>query len=316
MTSQSGTPAAGREERRWTRRRFLKLGVGSAIAVVAGGAAGFELISHGVLPGKEELDQLDGACSVPSPPLTFSPLGPSVSGRFHSRARGREVGYTIALPPGHEMGDALALIVMLHGYGGNHTSALAGMTPARAVALHVEGRPLAPMAMVTVDGGGGYWNSHPGDNPMAMVIDELIPMCQRLGTGRPPQRIGTMGISMGGYGALLLAEKYPELISAVAAISPAIWTTYAQAQAANRGAYASATDFSNDDAVTHAAALAGLPVRIASGNDDPFHPGVVALAAALPAGALVEFSKGCHTGPFFVAQEFPSLAFLARHLVP
>ena len=68
--------------------------------------------------------------------------------------------------------------------------------------------------------------------------------------------------------------------------------------------------------MTHAAALAGLPVRIASGNDDPFHPGVVALCAALPAGALVEFSKGCHTGPFFVAQEFPSLAFLARHLVP
>jgi S-formylglutathione hydrolase FrmB len=28
---------------------------------------------------------------------------------------------------------------------------------------------------------------------------------------------------MGGYGALLLAEKYPHLITAVAAISPAIW---------------------------------------------------------------------------------------------
>jgi hypothetical protein len=134
------------------------------------------------------------------------------------------------------------------------------MSPAQAMALHVGGSPLPPMAMVTVDGGGGYWNPHPGDNPMAMVVDELVPMCQQLGLGLPPHHIGTMGISMGGYGALLL-------------------------------------------------------VRVASGDDDPFHPGVVALAHALPPGAIVEFSSGCHTGPFFVAQEPPSLAFLAQHLV-
>src|SRR5271166_3831588 len=109
--------------------------------------------------------------------------------------------------------------------------------------------------MVTVDGGDGYWNPHPGDNPMAMVIDELIPRCQRLGLGRPPQRIATLGISMGGYGALLFAEKYPKLIAAVAAISPAIWTSYAQASQASPAAYASAAAFAAGDAVTHAAAL-------------------------------------------------------------
>jgi hypothetical protein len=37
---------------------------------------------------------------------------------------------------------------------------------------------LAAVAVaVTVDGGGGYWNPHPGDNPQAMLTDELIPMC-------------------------------------------------------------------------------------------------------------------------------------------
>jgi len=171
------------------------------------------------------------------------------------------------------------------------------------------------MAMVTVDGGGGYWNPHPGDNPMAMIFDELIPMCKRMGLGRPPQRIGTMGISMGGYGALLAAEKYPDVVSAVAAISPAIWTSYADARGANPGAYASAADFAADNAITYAAAFDRIPVRVASGNDDPFHTGVVALARALPVGAIVEFSKGCHTGSFFTAQEPPSLAFLSRHLV-
>jgi pimeloyl-ACP methyl ester carboxylesterase len=268
-----------------------------------------------VLPGKTVLDQIDGACSVPSPPLEYAPLGHSFSGAFYSRARRRRVGYTIAYPPGHRSGDELALVVMLHGFGGNHTDALAGMSPAQAVALKAGGKALAPMAMVTVDGGGGYWNPHPGDDPMGMVISELIPRCQRLGLGRPPRLIGMMGISMGGYGALLFAEKYPHLIAAAAAISPAIWTSYAEAKAANAGAYASAAAFDANDAVTHAAALAGVPVRVASGHDDPFFPGVQALAQALPPGAVVDFTKGCHTGPFFLQQEPPSLTFLASYLM-
>jgi pimeloyl-ACP methyl ester carboxylesterase len=283
-----------------------------AVVVVAG--AGVELVSHGVLPGQHELDVLDGACSVGAPPLRFSPLGPSASGSFYSDARHRTVGYTIAYPPGHDLGSALPLIVMLHGFGGNHTDAIVGMTPAQAVALRVDGDPLPPMAMVTVDGGDGYWNTHPGDDPLAMVVDELIPMCQKRGLGVAPHSIGAMGISMGGYGAILLAERYPALIAAVAAISPAIWTTYDQAERANPGAYPSADAFRADDAVTHVGPLAGKPVRVASGSDDPFHPGVVALSAALPVSSTVVIAAGCHTDPFFVAQEPPSLHFLGQHL--
>lgn len=194
---------------------------------------------------------------------------------------------------------------------GNHASALVGLSPAEALAVTAVGY----LAMVTVDGGNGYWNPHPGDNPMAMVTGKLIPLCQRFGLGRPPQRIGAMGISMGGYGALLLAEKHPHLVTAVAAISPAIWTSYAQARQANAGAYASPAAFAAGDAVSHAAALARVPVRVASGYDDPFYPGARALARALPAGAVLDFGPGCHTNPFFLAQEPPSLAFLASHLV-
>ncbi len=285
-----------------------------AVAVVVVAGVGVELVSHGVLPGQHELDVLDGACSVGAPPLTFSPPGPSASGSFYSEARHRTVGYTIAYPPGHDPGSALPLIVMLHGFGGNHTDAVVGMTPAQAVALHVDGDPLPSMAMVTVDGGDGYWNPHPGDDPLAMVVDELIPMCQKRGLGVAPGSIGTMGISMGGYGAILLAEQHPALIAAVAAISPAIWTTYDQAEQANPGAYASAVAFRAYDAVTHVGPLTGKPVRVASGTDDPFHPGVVALSAALPASASVVVTAGCHTDPFFVAQEPPSLHFLGQHL--
>jgi enterochelin esterase-like enzyme len=275
--------------------------------------AGVELVSRGMLPGKGMLDAIDGACSVAAPDLApYARPGPQVSGTFYSQARNRTVGYTIGYPPGRRPGSKLPLVIMLHGYGGNHASALSGLSPAQALALRVDGAPLPPMALATVDGGNGYWNPHPGDNPQAMLTDELIPMCRRLGLGT--HRIGVMGISMGGYGALLLAAKRPDLVGAVAAISPAIWTSYAQARAANAGAYASAADFAADDVVTHAAALARVPVRLAAGFADPFYPGVQALARALPKTAVVYFGAGCHTGPFFTAQEPPSLAFLATHL--
>lgn len=293
----------------------MRYAIASVAGLAAAAAAALELVDHRVLPGKNTLDALDGACSVPPADLTpYAAPGPSLSGAFYSRARNRSVGYTIAYPPGHRPGDRLPLVIMLHGYNGNHENAVSGMSPARALAVRANGTPLAPMAMATVDGGGGYWNPHPGDDPMGMLTAELIPFCQRRGLGAAPHRIGVMGISMGGYGALLLAEKHPRLVSAVAAISPAIWTSYAQARSANAGAYASAADFAADDAITHAAALGDLPVRVAVGYADPFYPGVQALASALPRGAVVEFSHGCHTGAFFTPQEPPSLAFLARHL--
>jgi enterochelin esterase-like enzyme len=299
---------------RWTHRRVLALGLGGTAAIVAAGATGLELVSHGVLPGKAMLDEIDGACSVAVPPLDYGPLGPSVTSSFHSSARNREVGYTIGYPPGHRAGDELPVVVMLHGWGGTHRDALVGMSPAQAVALRVGGEVLPPLALVTVDGGNGYWTPHPGDDPQRMVVEELVPVCRRLGLGRPPQRVGTMGISMGGYGALLLAEKYPALFSAAAAISPAIWTSYDQARSANPTAYASAAAFAANDAVTHTAALRGLPVRVAAGVGDVFYPGVQALVAALPAGAVTYLGNGCHTSPFFTQQEPPSLQFLARHL--
>jgi enterochelin esterase-like enzyme len=299
-----------------TRRTFIRNGLLTAVVFTAAGAVGAELISRGTLPGRTVLDELDGACSVPAPPVPHGAPGPSLSGTFHSAARRRTVGYTIAWPPGHRPGDELPLVVMLHGYGGNHADALAGISPAQALTLRPGGRPLAPVAMVTVDGGNGYWNPHPDDDPMAMVTGELIPRCRRLGLGRPPRSAATMGISMGGYGALLLAEKYPRLFAAVAAISPAVWASYPQARAANPGAYASAAAFAAADAVTHAAALGRRPVRVASGYADPFRPGVQALARALPAGAVVEFGPGCHDDAFFAAQQPPSLAFLAAHLAP
>ena len=170
------------------------------------------------------------------------------------------------------------------------------------------------MAMVTVDGGGGYWHPHPGDDPMGMVLHELVPMLAAKGLGAGPRGLAVMGISMGGYGAVAFAEQYRGRFAAVAAISPAIFESYAWVHYVNPGAYWSAADFARYDAITHTAALAGTPVRIASGDHDPFHPWVEDLVARLPAGAAVTFPPGGHTGEFFASQMGPSLAFLGEHL--
>ena len=241
---------------------------------MAGAAvAGVELVSKGVLPGHQDLLTLEGVCAVPAPVLEFSPLGPAVSGRFFSRARRRVVGYTIAYPPGHGPGSTLPLVVMLHGYGANHTNALSGLSLAQALALRVGDRPLTAMAMATVDGGGGYWHPHPGDDPLGMLVNELIPMCRSRGLGRGAQGLATMGISMGGYGALLVAERFPAMVRAVAAISPAVWTTYAEAHGANPEAYSSAADFAANDVVTHPSAIESMAVGWRRGSTTCSGPG-------------------------------------------
>ena len=297
-----------------SRRTVLKAGLGGLVGVAAAGMVGVELVNHGVLPGKATLDRIDGACVVPAPTFSISPVGPSFSGSFYSAARRRTVGFTLAYPPGHGPGSRLPLIVALHAFGGNHDKVLTGMSLAQAVALQwLDHDPLPPMAIIAADGGNGYWNPHPGDDPLGMIIDELIPRCRKKGLGRgleedrhardldgrvrgAPGRREVPGADRGGG-----RDRAGDLDYLRAGAGP---STLVRMRRRPRSPL-----------------LMRLPmpvrwpdvaVRVASGTDDPFHPGVEALVKVLPADAVVDISAGCHTGQFFLAQEPPSLAFLGR----
>lgn len=276
-----------------SRREFIGVGVAGVATVLGATLASTGELGSGLNPFQS---------------------GSNVSGTFYSHFRKRTVGYSVGYPDGHGPGSRLPLIVFLHGFRGTHEHCLAGYSPAEAVSIKSNGQALTPMALVTVDGGDGYWHPHPHDDPMGMVLHELIPMMQKRGLGVQPHRIATMGISMGGYGAIAFGEHFPRLFTAVAAISPAIFATFNWVHYVNPGAYWGLTDFAKYDVITHAGALRATPVRVASGDRDPFHPWIEQFVARLKPSDSVSFPPGEHNGAFFHSQIAPSVRFLSEHL--
>jgi enterochelin esterase-like enzyme len=84
---------------------------------------------------------------------------------------------------------------------------------------------LPPMILIMPDAGTG-WYSNTVDGKVRyedMLIEEFIPFIDRTYRTRP-QRLfrSAVGLSMGGYGAFMLAMRHPNLFSAAAALSPGI----------------------------------------------------------------------------------------------
>jgi enterochelin esterase-like enzyme len=170
------------------------------------------------------------------------------------------------------------------------------------VARAVRKGDVPPFALASVDGGESYW--HPrasGEDRMSMLMHEFVPMCaDRWQLGETRARRAIMGWSMGGYGAIVMAERYPEDFCAVAAASPAIWTSYTAMLRGPGDAFDSAAQFATYDVIAHASVLAQTPVRVDCGLQDGFYPYVQAFVGALPSRPAGEFIDGRHDGAFWL----------------
>jgi S-formylglutathione hydrolase FrmB len=204
----------------------------------------------------------------------------------------------------------MPVALVLHGYAADHRYAFTDLRLQDVQAGLVFGaRPARPIVLAAADGGDGYWHPHAdGDDPQGMLMDEFLPLVRTMGVAT--DEVVAYGWSMGGYGALLLAETYPTVIEKVAVESPAIWPSYHASQGANPTAFDSAADWSAHDVVGHLRQLGSVPVRVACGLSDPFIPAARQLAGLLPSGD-VTLAPGAHDSAFWRQWAPGQLRFLA-----
>jgi enterochelin esterase-like enzyme len=212
-------------------------------------------------------------------------------------------------PPGVSAA-GLGVAVGLHGAGSNAREFASQVSPAMTAARTTK------LAVVTVDGGDTYWHRRAdGDDPVGMITHEVLPILAI--AGYATTRIAVAGVSMGGYGALLLAEQLAlgqPAVTAVAALSPAIFGSYADAIAASRNSFDSPGDFARHDVMAGITALRGMPAWIGCGNEDPFEAQAALLRTRLaangrePAGGIL---AGCHDDAFWARNLPTALMFMA-----
>ncbi|HEU4900212.1 MAG TPA: alpha/beta fold hydrolase [Actinomycetota bacterium] len=273
-----------------TRRQALATGAAGAAVALAGGAG---LVRAGVLPGRYQAGRLLGACDVGGPPPTTVAPGPLRFASFPSQRRGRPVGYGVAWPPGAGPGGRLGVCLLLHAAAGSERAPFERLRMHHHLAQAVGADGVRPFALASADGRGSDWRPAPGDDPVSMLVDELLPLLSGLGLRTGPGQVAVLGWSMGGAGALRLAEAHPDRLAAVVAASPAVAPAGAEVAAAGR--------------------LTGLPVKVDCGANDPWADATRALAAALPT-AEAAVTRGCHDGGFWQHLAPAQLRFVAGAL--
>lgn len=237
-----------------SRRQFL-IGGGSVLAAGVVTAAGVDVLDHSVV--ERGLHHF-GLASSPTAHLPASGATEH-SGTLNSRYMHRTVHWTVSRPAG--AGALQGVVICLHGKGGDHRMAFDLRIPDAAAVVGLR------VAVAAVDGGAdSYWHRRAdGTDAMAMLLDEFVPLVEQM-VGPVPKAL--MGWSMGGYGALLAAERARPRFVAVAPASPAMWESPGRAAP---GAFDSPADFHANDVRTDLGALAGMSVAVACGTGDPFY---------------------------------------------
>jgi len=282
------------------RRRFVGL-LGGAIAAGALGAGGLVGVDGRV---RHKLEDTWAYAEGPDLGLPDA-RAHMVTGSFHSRFMHREVGWVYSLPAKDE---PRAVVISLYGKGANQFAPFDSLHLPDAAAYVG-----APMSIASADGGGdNYWHKRAnGTDAHAMLVEELVPLLTRKLGALP---FALHGYSMGGYGALLTAERGAttngdDLFKGVAASSPALWT---EASETAPGAFDSAEDFYANDVFTGVAALRSLEVRLDCGELDPFYQATHQLSGLMRWSHVAVFRPwATHTSGFWRSVAPAQMRFLA-----
>lgn len=307
MGTKAGGPESG-----VTRRQFL---VGGGLTL--GGLAAGALVAQRTLPLRQYWNELTGQCGPEGP--VPEDLATPTYGTFRSQVLEAEVEYgewgpRITYPQGFRF----PLCYCLPARGQSpHWVLDDPVYLADFAAQPLPGGGIPVLALVAVDGSDTFWHERAnGEDRMTMLLDEFIPWYEERGdVGGSRENRAVMGWSMGGYGALLAAERRADLFGAVVAVSPALWRSY------NDGvgdAFDDARDYAENDVYAGIGELGRTAVRVDCGRADVFHDAAREFAArcAEQTGRPVagDFSKGCHDPDYWRRLAPVELDFVRRAL--
>lgn len=151
---------------------------------------------------------------------------PSLASNLYGDPPWREA--FIYLPPGYssQASRRYPVVYLLHGFGGGAAPFLRRIGFERPLDSLIARHALNEMIVVTPDAnnrltGGFFRNSAVAGHWEDFVVKDLVPYVDgHYRTIRSRRARGIAGWSMGGYGALYLAARNPEIFSAVYALSP------------------------------------------------------------------------------------------------
>lgn len=246
-------------EPRYSRRTLL-----AAIGVVIATAMGVATYVSSSSAVEQQIATTDRVRTAPvaKPVVRFE--------RVYSAARHREVTLAFYLPAGASA-RGLPMSILLHGLNGDARHAAVGNLPDVLAAAVAKGSVPA-FGFVAVDGGNSYWHENiPGDDPMAMLLDEVPRWLKERGYGEP---FAVTGVSMGGFGSLLYARRRAERsdpVAAAAAISPGLITTWPEM--AKRRAFKDEAEWASLDPLRHQRSTGPTALGVWIGDRDRFIEG-------------------------------------------
>jgi S-formylglutathione hydrolase FrmB len=138
----------------------------------------------------------------------------------------RSVSYTVYLPADYEKSErTYPVVYLLHGYTDDNTGWLQFGEVNRYADKAIAEGVIAPMIIVMPDADSSWYiNSYDGkENYEDFFIKEFMPSIEKTYRIKAQKRYrGIAGLSMGGYGTLIYALKYPQLFAAAAPLSAAV----------------------------------------------------------------------------------------------
>jgi S-formylglutathione hydrolase FrmB len=160
------------------------------------------------------------------PALARAATGRVECNQVQSKILARSVSYCVVLPASFDTDKTkrFPILYSLHGLGDNEQFFVhSGLW--NLVEDMQEKRELKEFLIATPDGGAGFYiNSKDGKNRYEdFLLREFFPLIEkryRAAAGRGNRAIS--GVSMGGYGALHMAFKHPQMFAAVSAHSAAL----------------------------------------------------------------------------------------------